>query len=418
MLPKLPAYRVYLIAAGGISSAGMLYGLLTSLYRVQAAGLGPLELILVGTTLELTVLLCEVPTGILADVYGRRLSVIIGYLIIGAGFLVEAFFPTFAMILLAQVIWGLGHTFTSGAREAWLADEIGEERLEAAYLRASQIGRAGGLAALGLGTALGALRLNLPMLAGGALAIGLGLFLALFMPETGFKPAARAERQSWRHLAATFRRGWATVRGRPMLRLMTAITLVYGLSSEGLDRLWEAHLLQSFTFLGRSAVEPAVWFGLIRAVQLALVILATGWLGRRLAARPVATPARVLLLLTLGYIAGLILLGLAPTFGLALAGVWAVAVFRQVSGPLFEAWINRGLPSEVRATVLSMLGQTDAIGQIAGGPPMGLLAQGFGLRAAMVGVGLLLTPAALLYGRALRLLGREPRPAAELRPAP
>ena len=70
--------------------------------------------------------------------------------------------------------------------------------------------------------------------------------------------------------------------------------------------------------------------------------------------------------------------------------------------PLLGAWYNRGLPPAVRATVLSTFGQMDAIGQVAGGPPVGAFATRFGLRAMFVLIGLLLTPVLALYGRAFR----------------
>src|SRR5690349_21306584 len=83
------------------------------IYQVAMVGLSPLQLVLVGTSLEIAAFLFEIPTGVVADVYSRRLSIIIGYFLIGLGFMVEAY-PTFATVLLAQVIWGIGYTFTSG----------------------------------------------------------------------------------------------------------------------------------------------------------------------------------------------------------------------------------------------------------------------------------------------------------------
>jgi len=57
----------------------------------------------------------------------------------GAGFLVEATLPHFDAILVAQVIWGLGATFLSGATQAWISDEIGDSAASRAFLRASQV---------------------------------------------------------------------------------------------------------------------------------------------------------------------------------------------------------------------------------------------------------------------------------------
>jgi DHA3 family tetracycline resistance protein-like MFS transporter len=82
---------------------------------------------------------------------------------------------------------------------------------------------------------------------------------------------------------------------------------------------------------------------------------------------------------------------------------------RQNGGALYGAWLNKGLNPEARATILSMNGQVDAIGQIVGGPMVGSLALRLGLRAAMITVALMLTPALGLYARAQQLLGRQRR---------
>jgi DHA3 family tetracycline resistance protein-like MFS transporter len=67
--------------------------------------------VLVGTVLELAVLIFEVPTGVLADTYNRRLLVIVGFFLVGAGFMLEGSIPIFVAVLIAQVIWGTGYTF-------------------------------------------------------------------------------------------------------------------------------------------------------------------------------------------------------------------------------------------------------------------------------------------------------------------
>src|SRR5205814_9538745 len=115
---RLSAYRAYLILEGGIGFAFSLIVTVNLVWQAQAAALNPLELVLVGTVLEATALVSEVPTGIVADVYSRRLSIIIGVVLMGSGFLIEGMFPRFDAILLAQVVWGLGATFLSGATQA------------------------------------------------------------------------------------------------------------------------------------------------------------------------------------------------------------------------------------------------------------------------------------------------------------
>jgi DHA3 family tetracycline resistance protein-like MFS transporter len=94
--------------------------------------------VLLGTGLEAAILLGEVPTGIVADAYSRRFSIVIGFLVTAVGWLVMASRAEFGFILIGQVAWGIGSTFGSGAREAWLADEVGERAAAPLYVRERQ----------------------------------------------------------------------------------------------------------------------------------------------------------------------------------------------------------------------------------------------------------------------------------------
>lgn len=411
MRKRVPAYTIYLIIQGSFGMFFTMMSLVSAIYRLQSAGLDPLQLVLVGTVLETTVFLFEIPTGIVADVFSRRLSVVIGYFLVGLGFIVEGAFPIFATILLAQVIWGFGYTFISGAEQAWLADELGEERLAHIYLRGSQVAQAGTLAGILIATALGTVALNLPILLGGVLIILLAIFLALFMPESGFEPTPAAERHTWQQARQTFRLGVETVRGRPVLTLMMLIALIYGLSSEGLDRLWQAHFLANIAFPAVGDLEPIVWFGLIGMVQMVLTIGVAEIIRRRVQVEDQRVAVRTLLVINAVIVGALVVFGLAHTFLLATASIWTIQVLRSSGGALYGAWLNKGLKQEVRATVLSMNGQVDAVGQIVGGPIIGAFALRFGLRVAMITVALMLSPAVGLYARVQQLLNRQQQPA-------
>lgn len=374
-----------------------------AIYRVEAAHLNPLQLVLLGTALEAVIFIFEVPTGIVADVYSRRLSVIIGYAITGLAFVLQGSLPFFLPILLGEMLWGLGWTFMSGAEDAWLADEIGEERLSAAYLRASQAGRIGALLGILASSALGAAELGLPIVLSGAAFVTLSLFLALFMPETGFKPTPRGERSSWGHMAATFRDGLRLVRGSRVLMLILVIGLFFGLSSEGLDRLWHAHLLAHFTFPDIGRLQgPVPWFGALGVVSLVLGLIVAEAIQRRIDVEDTGRALRTQFLLNLVIVVAVVVFGVATRLPVALLAILAIQVFRGANGPLYRAWTNKQIEPRVRATVLSMTGQVDAIGQILGGPGMGWLATAFSTRATMVAVAILLSPVLLLYLLALQ----------------
>src|SRR5512145_1301073 len=117
MLHKRNAYTVFLLMEGATSLFFALIFTVNMIYHVTVVHLNPLQLVLVGTLLETVVFLFEVPTGIVADVYSRRLSIIIGLLLVGFGFAIEGLFPYFGIVLFSQIFWGLGATFTSGATQ-------------------------------------------------------------------------------------------------------------------------------------------------------------------------------------------------------------------------------------------------------------------------------------------------------------
>jgi MFS family permease len=115
----------------------------------------------------------------------------------------------------------------------------------------------------------------------------------------------------------------------------------------------------------------------------------------------------------------LVLTGLVPSFAFALVAAVILAVglaayilaqlARRITQPLFMTWLNRNIEdSSVRATVISMTNQSDAIGQFAGGPAIGVVGALASLRAALTASGLLLAPAVALYARAVRHRGKEP----------
>src|SRR3712207_2565764 len=115
----MPAGRVFLVLS--VVGAGTMAMLSTTsgLFLIADVGLSPLQLVLVGSVLEGTVLLFEVPTGVVADVVSRRRSVLIGMALMGAGLCIYAV-PVYGVILAAQVVWGLVATFVSGASVAWM----------------------------------------------------------------------------------------------------------------------------------------------------------------------------------------------------------------------------------------------------------------------------------------------------------
>jgi DHA3 family tetracycline resistance protein-like MFS transporter len=93
----------------------------------------------------------------------------------------------------------------------------------------------------------------------------------------------------------------------------------------------------------------------------------------------------------------------------AVVAVLGVFLARNLASPLYTIWLNDQVTdSSVRATVFSITGQGDAIGQAAGGPVLGVIGNVWGIRAALAAGAFAILPALGLYGRALAHDGAEP----------
>lgn len=399
---RFSPYAVYLFITGGLPFCLQIAFTVSMVYQVQEVGLSPFELVLVGTVLEATAFLFEVPTGIVADVYSRRLSVIIGYFLLGSAVILVGALPRLDTLLLAQVIAGIGYTFMSGAEEAWIADEVGEESVGRVFVRGSQMEQVGRLGGAVVSVALASISLSLAIVTGGALVLVMGIILILIMPERGFNPAPREERSSFQQMGHTFLEGTRLVRRRPILITIIGIAAFFGMSSEGFDRLWTAHILENFMLPGLGPLDPVVWFGIFNVCVTLLSILTLEGVRRRVNMGSHTAITRTLFAInTLLVISGLAF-ALAGAFLVAMLTYFAAATLRQAVYPLTSAWVNQSVDSRVRATVISMTSQADAFGQIAGGPAIGAVGSFGSIRAALAASSLVLMPGLALYFRALR----------------
>jgi DHA3 family tetracycline resistance protein-like MFS transporter len=79
--------------------------------------------------------------------------------------------------------------------------------------------------------------------------------------------------------------------------------------------------------------------------------------------------------------------------------LWLRAIVDAVSQPVESAWLNRHLDAPSRATVISMTGQANSIGQAMGGPALGWVGNAVSIQAALLASALVLSPTIALYRR-------------------
>lgn len=400
-MQKLSSTTIFYTHAFWLDISFTIIFTINMIYQVEMAHLTPLQLVLVGTALEVSAFIFEIPTGVVADVVSRRMSVIIGIFITSVAFVIQAI-PAFWPILLGSALWGLGYTFTSGAHQAWITDEVGAENVGPVFIRAGQFGRAGGLVGIPISVALAGLGLHVPILIGAALILGLGLFLIGWMPESGFTPTPREERETWTEMKTTLREGFALVRRRPVLRDFMLIGLFVGLYSEGYDRLWTKHLLDNFTFPVLFSLTAVQWFGVIEFAMTGISIFSNEIARRRLDLKDMRKSVNALQGLYGLMVAALIVFAWAKNFPVAVAVLLVFDICRGLTFPIQDTWTNQFVDSKVRATVLSFRSQVDALGQGGGGPVIGAVGNRFGVRAAISLAAMILFPVVPLFRDSLR----------------
>jgi MFS transporter, DHA3 family, tetracycline resistance protein len=381
-----------------------------SVYLVRELHFSPLELVLMGTAMEVAVFLFEVPTGVVADTYSRRLSLIIGYLGMGVTWMLVGVASEPWTVLLLWALWGVSYTFTSGASQAWITDEVGLEKVGRVFLRGARIRYAGAVLGLIGQVALGVVSLRAGVIAGGAVTTAAGLVCIVFMPETGLRRRPRAERgPALVEMRRTALDSVRYARAAPAILLLVGVAVFMGMSSEAFDRLKEAHFLRDVGLPAVGHLSPVVWFGIFWLVGMVNGFVGTGLLIRRVERGGRQVVSQSLFACALCELAAMLAFALTGSVWLAIAALLGVFLARNLGDPLYTIWLNEQITdSSIRATVLSIGGQADAVGQAGGGPVLGTIGNLFGLRSALVAGALAIVPALGLYGRAVAHQGREP----------
>ena len=397
MVNKLSAYKTYLLFSAIAAMCFSLVATVMVVYHIEIVHLNPLQLILVGTTLELACFLFEIPTGIVADVYSRKLSIVIGGVLTGVGFILEGSISSFVFVLVAQIVWGLGSTFISGSLEAWIAEEEKNKDLDEIYIKGAQAGQIGAFIGIVLSTVIANFSVRLPIIVSGVLFIILALFLWLYMPENNFKPSAPGDLNTFKKMVYTFKSGLKIVKSKSIIMILLAVTLFYGLSSEGYDRLSNAHFLQDTTLPKLGNLSSVTWFGIFGILGMILSFIVMHFMAKNLKNEDNRKNGKLLLCINILYISSMLIFALTKNFSLMLIAYLATNTFRIINEPIFSAWLNGHIDDNSRATVLSINGQMNSLGQILGGPIIGIIATNISVSIGIACTSLLVTPVLVLY---------------------
>lgn len=336
---------------------------------LQGYGLSMSQVLQTQAMFALTIAVCEVPSGYIADLWGRRGAVIVGSLLNALGFFSLLWADTFVDFLVYEFILGVGFSLISGAdlallydTEVYLAENdlpggagAGKSLSRLIAVEAGASGIAGVVASLLLIFSLDAVVL-VQAFTGFA-----PLLLGLFLVEVPRPVTKTDHRGNARHILELL------LFGKPVV-LWTALAIaVFGLMAVYVFWLYQKY----WEFQG----IPIEWFGYIWAA-FALTVSLSARYASALEAR-IGTRG-ILCLIGILPIAGL--LGMA--FGAGWAGVmcgFALQLTRGLSMSLFYEALNRRVPGDFRATVNSLVSLGVRAIFIVTGPLLGYALDAFGV---------------------------------------
>jgi MFS family permease len=404
MSPKR-VIRSYLVISGLFTlSASLIWGINT-LFLLDA-GLTIFQVFVANAAFTAAMALFEVPTGVVADTRGRRVSFLLSEAILAVGTLayvgVAAIHGGLLLFCLAGVVLGLGYTFYSGAVEAWLVDALkatGYEReLDGVFARASMVSHVAMIVGTVGGGLLGTIDLSIPYLVRAALivmALAVGLRT---MHDIGFTPRTMRMRGMVGEMRKVGRAGITYGWRKPAVRLLLMESFVTWGFFSWAWYAWQPYFLELYG-------SDAIWVsGLIAAVFSLAGIAGNALVGR------LATPGRrrtsILLVAGAATTSTMVATGLIRSFWITVPVFLLGAVAGGVLQPVRQTYLHRSIPSSERATLVSFDSLVGSLGSVGGQTGLGYLSQERSVPAGFVVGGLVTVLTIPIYVR-LRSL-REP----------
>jgi MFS family permease len=366
----------YVLTAGNTLAASLIWGINTIF--LLDAGLTNFEAFAANACFTAGMVLFEIPTGVVADRWGRRASFLCGTLTLavttGLYVLLWQLHSGFAWWAIVSALLGLGFTFFSGATEAWLVDALTatrfEGQLEGVFARGQVVM---GTMTLGGSVAGGFLaqltNLGVPYVARAAVLLAMFVLALIMMHDLGFTPS-RGDRllvEVKKIMNRSIEHGLKV----PAVRAI----MLAGMFSGGVG-IYVYYALQPHLLNLWGNPKAYGIAGLVAALVAGAQIiggLLTPWIRRAFKRRTSA-----LLILEALAVAMLALIGLIGNFWVVvvLITLWGLVGF--AGGPIRQAYLNGMIPSQERATILTFDSLINSTGGIVAQPLLGKSADVWG----------------------------------------
>lgn len=351
-------------------------------------GLGLQDVFILKSIYSVAAVALEIPSGYLADVWGRRKCLISGCILFFGGYLCYSFTSTFEAFACAEILLGIGQTLVNGADSALLYDTTAQYKKEESYLRyegrITMIGNFAEAAAGIFGGLLAAYSLRLPFYAQAVVAF------------TGI-PAAFALREV--NVRSKIQSPLKEITKIIKYSLVTNRKLCYNIMYSGIIGMATLTMAWFVQPVLMHLQTPTSYYGIIWTVLNLTVGVAALYSDR---VERYFGMSRMNILILLFIVGGYISLAYNLTY-VGLAILFFFYIFRGFSTPILKGYINQMTFSEMRATVLSIRNFIIRLMFAAIAPFVGWLNDIYSLQTALLASAvIILLPGALFLALQLR----------------
>lgn len=297
------------------------------------------EVMLLQSVYSVAILISEIPTGIIADVLGRKRSLIVGSGLQAAGCAIYVIGGSFYQFAMAESSWALGAAFVSGTSSALLYDTLLQLDKAKQYKRiqgtAQMCGLAASAAALLAGGYMTKISLGVPFYP-----TLLVLILSVLIASSFAEPK-RAKVKTLRASLALIKRSGTLILKNPFVRWLTLY--IVGFNSFLLISRWFYQ-----PYMSNVGIEPSS-FGIVYAAFTLLAALSAKFSYKF--EKKVGSVLYLLLIFCLFAISSLLMSFIQIAFSVVF--IFLQQSIRGACGPILGYYINKNTPSEFRATLIS-----------------------------------------------------------------
>ncbi len=340
-----------------------------SLY-LREAGLSFAQLGFVNMCFMATIVVFEIPTGIVADVLGRKLSWLLSLLFSGLGMMLYSQMHSLPGFILAEVFVGIGLTFSSGALTAWVIDEISHHGGGISNIdvlgKGHTLGNLAHVAGALLGGFVGTITLSSVWLVGGALHLVIAVVSAKVMAENGWQRKKTSSTLA-RQMVAQWKEGYQSIRRHQNFAVLFVAGMILAFSVQGFNMQWAPHFRETLP----------IWGVGIFAAGMFAFLAAGSYLATRLNNRLASPKGMTLIFVSIA--APMVFAALFPP----LWGMLPFMVHELGRGGWVttgDVWVNNHLSTpHARATVLSVGSMMKSLGAVIGLLATGVIADRYGI---------------------------------------